>query len=174
MPPTADVTVSAPDFAAANAPAAPAATAPATPAPAAFVCSTAASIARLTAFDAEWVDFCSASSAPARMSAGVLVVAPDVGEIEISSSSRKSITLSSPMSGAAGAGDGPGCAERGSAFVSHDVVSAAASMPAPAVAAAAAAAAALPPSLNIGLDGSSWRPSATAFCQVSPCPCDTE
>ena len=89
--------------------------------------------------------FSSSDSAPARMSAGDLGAAPDDGEIEISSSIWKSSEDSAFADAAASA---------------SRVV---ATCPAPRAGGA-------PPSANIGLFGSSWRPSVTAFCHTSPCP----
>jgi hypothetical protein len=133
--------------------------------------------------------FSSSLCAPARMSIGDFGFAPDVGEIEISSSSLKSMPLSSPSAGATSSGTGGRaiCSGLSSGGIANDGASAAAvgapsfladaaatAPAAAALAAAAAAAAPLPPSANIGLFGSSWRPSATAFCHTSPWPCDTE
>jgi hypothetical protein len=92
----------------------------------------------------------SASSAPARISAGDFGLAPDVGEIEISSS----MMLSSGLSACS-----IGCTSRGGSTGADATVSTTRFSP---------GTGGTPPSLNIGLFGSSWRPSATAFCHTSP------
>ncbi len=122
------------------------------------------------------VDFSTSLCAPARMSIGDFArtgAAPDVGEIEISSSSLKSrppsvSTISVVPCGTDSNGFAPACSAFGS------TTNGSSSLAADAAAAAAAAAATPPESPNIGLLGSSCRPRPTAFCHVSPWPCDTE
>src|SRR5690606_32737851 len=82
---------------------------------------------------------------------------PEVGEIEMSSSSWKS-------SGSFGAGAVACVGSKSVDATENDDESEYEG------AGERGAAEGVPPSANIGLFGSSWRPSATAFCQTSPWP----
>ena len=141
-----DVIDSTFDLPAASAPASAAPAAPA--APAAVTLALSMIVVSSIAYELFAV-FSSSLSAPARMSAGDLGLAPDDGEIEISSS----IWNSPPRSASAERIGSGTCVSLAKA--TGDVV---------------ARGAGAPPSANIGLLGSSCRPSATALCQTSPWP----
>ena len=98
------------------------------------------------------------------MAAGVLGSAtPEVGESEMSSSRLKSSAEAVRGSGLSSGGTEKTCvSELALASSPRDV-------------SVATVEAAMPPaSAKSGLLGSSWRPSAIAFCQTSPWPPDTE